>query len=111
MYIRIFARPDNQWILASEHGPSLPIPARACGHWIMASEYWPILPIPARVRVTHEFIEIDGWLFSLTHPTKRHLAWIQDSLVRWSKEDGSERNRQWLADILEAIYEVLSENA
>lgn len=109
MYIRTFARPCDQWILASDFGPILPIPARPCGHWIMGFEYWPILPLPSRVQVTNEFIEIDGWLFSLADVTKRHLDWFSALLVRWSKEDGSDENRQWLAGILEALYDVLIE--
>lgn len=108
MYIRTLVRPFGQWIILSEFEP-IPIPARPCGHWIMALDYWPILPLPARVQVTNEFIEIDGWLFSLASVTKGHLNWIRASLVRWSKEDGSDENRLWLTGILEAISDVLIE--
>ncbi len=61
-----------------------------------------------RVRVTSEFIEIDGWMFPLSFVTKSLLIWLQASFLRWVDEDESLRNRQWIEGIAEAFQDGLA---
>jgi len=78
------------------------------GHWIVSAEDLPELPIPKQVEVTKEFIDIDGWVFPLSYVSKSLLVWLQASAIRWAKEDGSERNREWIEGIAEAFQHALA---
>ena len=57
------------------------------GHLIVSAEDLPILPIPQRVVVTQDSIEFDGWVFPLSYVFKSLLVWMQESFLRWIKED------------------------
>lgn len=64
--------------------------------------------MPRRVRVTNEFLEIDGWVFPLSFVTKSLLIWLQASFLRWVEEDQSLRNRQWIEGIAVAFQDGLA---
>ena len=78
------------------------------GHWIVSAEDLPELPIPKHVAVTKDFIEIDGWVFPLSYVSKSLLVWLQASFLRWVKEDGSEKNKEWINGIVEAFQDGLA---
>jgi hypothetical protein len=78
------------------------------GHWIISAEDLPELSIPKHVEVTREFISIDGWVFPFAYVSKSLLVWLQASFLRWSKEDESARNREWINGIVEAFQEALA---
>lgn len=78
------------------------------GNWIVSADELPELPMLRRVRVTSEFIEIDGWMFPLSFVTKSLLIWLQASFLRWVDEDESLRNRQWIEGIAEAFQDGLA---
>jgi hypothetical protein len=78
------------------------------GQWIVSAEDLPILPIPKHAVVTKDFIEIDGWVFPLAYVTKSLLVWLQASFLRWSKEDDSTKNQQWVEGIVEAFQNALA---
>jgi predicted HAD superfamily phosphohydrolase YqeG len=63
----------------------------------------PILPIPKCVEVTKEFISIDGRLFPHPYVTRSLLVWLQQTLIRWSKEDDSEKNKEWINGLVKAF--------
>lgn len=68
------------------------------GQWIFSSEDLPFLPIPKHAVVTKEYIEFDGWVFPLAYVTRSLLVWLQQTFIRWSKEDDSENEQgvdQW----------------
>ena len=73
------------------------------GHWIVSAEELPTLSIPKRVVVTRDSIEFDGWVFPLAYVSKSLLVWMQESFLRWLKEDDSEKNREWVEGIAEAF--------
>ena len=73
------------------------------GHWIFSAQDLPELPIPRYVEVTNDFINIDGWVFPSSYVSKSMLVWLQPSLIRWTKEDASKRNREWIGGIAEAF--------
>jgi methionine salvage enolase-phosphatase E1 len=58
--------------------------------------------------VTKDFIDIDGWVFPLSYVSKSLLVWLQASFIRWTQEDESERNREWIEGIAEAFQEGLA---
>ncbi len=76
---------------------------RPDGQWIVFAEDLPILPIPKCVEVTKEFIAIDGWLFPLPYVTRSLLVWLQQTFIRWSKEDDSEKNKEWINGLVKAF--------
>jgi hypothetical protein len=78
------------------------------GQWIVSAEDLPILPIPKHAVVTKDFIEFDGWVFPLSYVTKSLLVWLQQTFIRWSKEDDSEKNKEWINGIVEAFQEALA---
>jgi hypothetical protein len=78
------------------------------GQWIVSAEDLPELPIPKQVEVTKDFIDIDGWVFPLSYVSKALLVWLQTSFIRWSKEDVSEKNQQWINGIVEAFQDGLA---
>lgn len=78
------------------------------GHWIISAEDLPELPIPKLAVVTKDFIEFDGWVFPISHVCKSLLVWLQASFIRWTKEDASERNREWIDGIVEALENALT---
>ena len=78
------------------------------GHWIVSAGDLPELPIPKHVAVTKDFIEIDGWVFPLSYVSKSLLVWLQASFLRWVKEDGSEKNKEWINGIVEAFQDGLT---
>ena len=73
------------------------------GHWIVSVEDLPTLPIPQRVVVTRDSIEFDGWVFPLDYVSRSLLVCMQESFLRWVKEDDSEKNREWVEGIAEAF--------
>ena len=78
------------------------------GYWIVFAEDLPTLPIPKRVVITREMIEFDGWVFPFSHVSKRLLVWMQQSFVRWTKEDASNQNKRWVEGIMEAFQDGLA---
>ena len=68
----------------------------------------PRLPIPKHVVVTKDFIEFDGWVFPLSYVTKSLLVWLQQSFLRWVKEDDSKENKEWVDGLVEAFQDALS---
>ena len=76
--------------------------------WIVSAEDLPILPVPKHAVVTKDFIEFDGWVFPLSYVTKSLLVWLQQTLIRWSKEDDSQKNKEWINGIVEAFQEALA---
>ena len=78
------------------------------GHWIVSVEELPTLSIPKRVVVTRDSIEFDGWVFPLAYVSKSLLVWMQESFLRWLKEDDSEKNREWVEGIAEAFQYGIS---
>jgi len=73
------------------------------GHWIVSAEELPTLSIPKRVVVTRDSIEFDGWVFPLAYVSMSLLVWMQESFLRWVKEDDSDENREWVDGIAEAF--------
>jgi hypothetical protein len=73
------------------------------GQWIFSVEDLPILPIPKQAVVTRDFIEFDGWVFPLAYVTKSLLVWLQATFIRWSKEDDSEKNKEWVNGLVKAF--------
>jgi hypothetical protein len=49
-----------------------------------------------------------NWRRRITYVTKSLLVWLQASFVRWSKEDDSVRNQQWVEGIVEAFQNALA---
>ena len=78
------------------------------GHLIVSVEELPTLPIPQRVVVTRDAIEFDGWVFPLSYVSKSLLVWMQQSFLRWIKEDDSDQNKQWVEGIAEAFQDGLT---
>ena len=78
------------------------------GHLVVSAGDLPMLPIPKRVVVTRDQIDIDGWVFPLSCVSKSLLEWLQQSFLRWYKEDGSEQNREWINGIAEAFQNGLA---
>ena len=75
------------------------------GQWIVSVEDLPILPIPKHAVVTKDFIEFDGWVFPLSYVTKSLLVWLQQTFIRWTKEDDSEKNKEWINGLVEAFQD------
>ena len=73
------------------------------GVWIFSAEDLPILPIPKQAVVTKDFIEFDGWVFPLAYVTRSLLVWLQQTFIRWSKEDDSEKNKAWINGLVKAF--------
>ncbi len=73
------------------------------GQWIFSAEDLPFLPIPKRAVVTRDFIEFDGWVFPLAYVTRSLLVWLQQTFIRWSKEDDSEKNKEWINGLVKAF--------
>ena len=88
-----------------------PFGRRPDGDWIVSAEDLPELPIPKHVVVTKDSIEIDGWVFPLSYVSKSLLVWLQQSFLRWLKEDDSEKNRDWIHGIAEAFQDGLAGNS
>ena len=78
------------------------------GDWIFSVTDLPILPIPKHAVVTKDFIEFDGWVFPLGYVTKSLLLWLQASFLRWVKEDGSKRNKEWINGIVKAFEDAIA---
>lgn len=78
------------------------------GHWMVFTEGLPKLPIPRHVAVSHEFIFIDGWVFPLSYVSKSFLVWFQASFLRWMKEDGTKKNKEWIAGIVGTFEDGLA---
>jgi hypothetical protein len=78
------------------------------GHWIVSADDLPTLPIPMHVVVTKDTIEFDGWVFPLSYVSKSLLMWMQQSFLRWIKEDDSDQNKQWVEGIVEAFQDGLT---
>ena len=94
--------------LNHEIATSVPIGCSPNGRWLVSSEELPELPSPARVAVTRDFIEMDGWVFSLRGVPNGMLVWLQASFLRWVKEDSSVENRKWITGIVEALQDVVT---
>jgi hypothetical protein len=73
------------------------------GVWIVSADDLPILPIPKQAVVTKDFIEFDGWVFPLPYVTKSLLVWLQATFIRWTKEDDSEKNKEWINGLVKAF--------
>jgi hypothetical protein len=78
------------------------------GQWIVSAADLPRLPIPKHAVVTKDFIEFDGWVFPLSYVTKSLLVWLQQTFIRWSKEDDSENNKEWINGLVEAFQDALA---
>ncbi len=78
------------------------------GQWIVSAADLPRLPIPKHAVVTKDFIEFDGWVFPLSYVTKSLLVWLQQSFLRWVKEDDSQNNKEWINGIVEAFQDALA---
>jgi hypothetical protein len=76
---------------------------RPDGQWIVSAEDLPVLPIPKHAVVTKDFIEFDGWVFPLPCVTRSLLVWLQQTFIRWSKEDDSEENKEWINGLVKAF--------
>jgi hypothetical protein len=76
---------------------------RPDGQWIVSVEDLPVLPIPKHAVVTKDFIEFDGWVFPLPCVTRSLLVWLQQTFIRWSKEDDSEENKEWINGLVKAF--------
>jgi hypothetical protein len=76
--------------------------------WIFSAKDLPILAIPKHAVVTKDFIEFDGWVFPLTYATKSLLVWLQASFIRWTKEDDSKKNKEWINGLVEAFQDALA---
>ena len=87
---------------------SPPCGRRPDGQWIVSAEDLPILPIPKQAVVTKDFIEFDGWVFPLSYVTKSLLVWLQQTFIRWSNEDDSEKNKEWINGLVEAFQDALA---
>ena len=93
---------DIQTAAPFGHGPD--------GHWIVSAEDLPTLPIPMHVVVNRDMIEFDGWVFPLSFVSKSLLVWMQQSFLRWIKEDDSDQNKRWIEGIAEAFQDGLARN-
>lgn len=80
------------------------------GHWIFCAEDLPTLPIPKQAVVTRDFIEFDGWVFPLAYVTRSLLVWLQQTFIRWSKEDDSEKNKEWINGLVKAFEDAVAGN-
>jgi len=78
------------------------------GLWIFCADDLPILPIPKQAVVTKDFIEFDGWVFPLSYVTKSLLVWLQATFIRWSKEDDSEKNKEWINGLVNAFEDAIA---
>ena len=93
-------KPDRQTAAPLGWDPS--------GYWIVSAEELPTLPIPERVVVTRDAIEFDGWVFPFSHVSKSLLEWMQQSFLRWIKENDSDQNKQWIDGIAEAFQDGIA---
>ena len=80
------------------------------GQWIVSAADLPRLPIPKHAVVTKDFIEFDGWVFPLSYVTKDFLVWLQQTLIRWTREDDSQKNKEWINGIVEAFQDGIAGN-
>ena len=85
-----------------------PCGRRPDGQWIFSAEDLPILPIPKQAVVTKDFIEFDGWVFPLPYVTRSLLVWLQQTFIRWSKEDDSKENKEWINGLVKAFEDGLA---
>jgi hypothetical protein len=44
----------------------------------------------------------------LSYVSKSLLVWMQESFLRWIKEDDSEKNREWVEGIAQAFQDGLA---
>jgi hypothetical protein len=47
-------------------------------------------------------------MIPLSYVTKSLLVWLQQSFLRWVKEDDSEKNKEWINGIVEAFQDALA---
>jgi hypothetical protein len=87
-----------------------PCGRRPDGQWIFSVEDLPILPIPKQAVVTKDFIEFDGWVFPLPYVTRSLLVWLQQTFIRWTKEDDSEKNKEWINGLVKAFEDAIAGN-
>jgi hypothetical protein len=78
------------------------------GQWIVSAKDLPRLPIPKHAVVTKDFIEFDGWVFPLSYVTKSLLVWLQQTFIRKSNEDDSEKNKEWINGLVEAFQDAIA---
>jgi hypothetical protein len=76
--------------------------------WDLADTY-PMKPSKeTSSQIQTEMVQIPAHETKMTYVTKSLLVWLQASFVRWSKEDDSARNQQWVEGIVEAFQNALA---